>query len=452
MDGKILIVEDDAGFGTMLQKWFQRNGFSTKWCMNVAAAQDALSEEEYDMVLSDLRLPDKDGIMLLSWLKDRGSEVPVIIMTGYGEVQTAVSAIKMGAFDFLEKPINPSVLQQKIEAVFNPPAPKQKSATTSEKKKTESTEKKRLFVRGQSPASIQMYNHVDLVAPTQLSVMITGESGTGKEHVARLIHERSPRAGAPFIAVDCGGLSPELAPSELFGHRKGSFTSAVENKTGFFAEAQGGTLFLDEVGNLPYGVQMQMLRALQEKKIRPVGAATDMDVDVRIVTATNENLEKAIAAGNFREDLYHRLNEFMIHVPPLRDCPENIRLFADHFREEANAELDKNIESISPEALAKMEQYAWPGNLRELRNVVRRAALFTTGSAITPDSLPPLHEKPIEETRPAQPSATTTPNNERERIERALQQANGNKSQAARLLGIDRKTLYNKLHSLGMDL
>ena len=452
MNGKILIVEDDIGFGTMLQKWFERNGFSVKWCMNVLSAQEMLSEDTYDVVLSDLRLPDKDGIMLLSWLKDNGMNTPVIIMTGYGEVQTAVSAIKLGAFDFLEKPINPSVLKQKIDAVFNAPASDEKVEKTPGKKKPAAVGIPSI-VEGKSPASAQMYNHIDLVAPTQMSVMIIGESGTGKEHVARMIHERSVRAGAPFIAVDCGSLSMELAPSELFGHKKGSFTSAIENKTGFFVEANGGTLFLDEVGNLPYGVQMQLLRALQEKKIRPVGTSTDIEVDVRIVTATNENLEKAILAGTFREDLYHRLNEFMIQVPPLRHCVENIQLFALHFLGEANAELDKNIKSISAEALIKMEQYSWPGNLRELRNVIRRSALFAVGDTITPDSLPVLNEKLLETPSPTS-NIPVVPNtgNEKERIMQALEKAKGNKSLAARLLGVDRKTLYNKIHQYDIDL
>ncbi len=433
----------------MLQKWFEKNGLTARWCTGMVSAQEALFESAYDIVLSDLRLPDGDGIMLLTWLNERQLSVPVIIMTGYGEIQTAVSAIKLGAYDFLEKPINPSILAQKIETAFKDKPteePHQKKHTKEYKKE----EKRNTTVEGRSPLSTRMYSFINTVAPTQMAVMIIGESGTGKEHAARMIHERSARANGPFIAVDCGGLSMELAPSELFGHKKGSFTSAIEDKTGFFAEANGGTLFLDEVGNLPYGVQMQLLRTLQEKKIRPVGTATDLDVDVRIVTATNENLEKAIAAGNFREDLYHRLNEFMIEVPPLRSCKDDIPLYAEHFVSEANAELDKKIKFISAKVFSRLETYSWPGNLRELRNVIRRSVLFSTGDTITLESLPFLSDKTIELSKEADVSLNVSPEEEKEKIKLALEKTKGNKSKAAILLRIDRKTLYNKIHKYGL--
>lgn len=444
MDGKILIVEDDTSFGTMLQKWFEKNGFSAKWCLGMLSAQDALSNSMYDVVLSDLRLSDGDGIMLLSWMLERQLFIPTIIMTGYAEIQTAVSAIKLGAFDFLEKSINPSILAQKVEAALQQKhqekTPHKKARQQANKEKSRTT-----TVKGQSVFSLQMYSFIETVAPTQMAVMIIGESGTGKEHVARLIHEQSTRADGPFIAVDCGSLSMDLAPSELFGHKKGSFTSAIEDKKGFFVEANGGTIFLDEVGNLPYGVQMQMLRSLQEKKIRPVGTASDVSVDVRIVAATNENLEKAILSGNFREDLYHRLNEFMIEVPSLRNCKDDISLYADHFIAEANVELDKKVKFISETVLSRLQNYSWPGNLRELRNVIRRAVLFSSGDTITLDSLPFLSEKTVEIRKEADVSLSLSSEEEKERIIRAIEKTGGNKSKAAILLGIDRKTLYNKI-------
>lgn len=448
---RILIVEDDHSFGAMLQKWFERNGFSATLCSGMVAAQEAfIQAEPYQVVLSDLRLPDGDGIMLLNWLKEKRLSVPVIIMTGYGEVQTAVSAIKLGAFDFLEKPINPDILSKKIEAAFET---RQEKATPPEREAIpkKSVTKPKGFVEGQSPLSAQMYTHIDLVAPTRMAVMIIGESGTGKEHVARLIHTRSNRAEGPFIAVDCGSLSIELAPSELFGHKKGSFTSAIEDKTGFFREAHGGTLFLDEVGNLSHGVQMQLLRTLQEKKVRPVGTSTDLEVDVRIITATNEDLEKAIEKGNFREDLYHRLNEFMIRVPSLRESAGDVPAYADYFREEANRELGKQVVTISPEALVVLKNYSWPGNLRELRNVIRRAVLFTSGDSISADSLPVLTMKK-ETLQPKDISLSVEPEEEKERILRALEQVKGNKTKAAILLQIDRKTLYNKMHQYNIGL
>lgn len=456
MKGKILIVEDDTAFGKMMQKWFERNDFSVHWCTDIKSAQEALTRKAYDVVLSDLRLPDGDGIMLLQWMKDRKIDTPVIILTGYGEVQTAVSAIKLGAFDFLEKPVNPSVLKQKIDSVFQYAHEEKKESDKISRKKTNHVEtvKSSLIpsiVKGKSPLLQEMYEYIALVAPTPMSVMILGESGTGKEYVARMIHEQSTRARGPFVAVDCGGLSMELAPSELFGHKKGSFTSALEDKTGFFVEAEGGTLFLDEVGNLPYGVQMQLLRTLQEKRIRPVGSMTDVDVDVRIVAATNEDLGKAILDGKFREDLYHRLNEFTIKVPPLREYPEDIPLYAAHFIKEANIELERNIQSISSEALQQLKCYSWPGNLRELRNVIRRTVLFTTGDTITTVNLPSKEEETRKEIE-KEMGLTMDADEEKERIVRALKKANGNKSLAARLLQIDRKTLYNKIRLYNLDL
>ncbi|MDD4778399.1 MAG: sigma-54 dependent transcriptional regulator [Fermentimonas sp.] len=461
MNGKILIVEDDRSFGSMLLKWFERNGISAILCNGMLSAQEKLSEQEpFDVVLSDLRLPDGDGIMLLSWLKEEKKSIPFIIMTGYGEIQTAVSAIKLGAFDFLEKPINPSVLTQKIESALvsvNTEKYSAKKRTDSSKSDASPIKKKPSdygvkIVVGKSALSKQMYSYIDLVAPTQMSVMIVGESGTGKEHVARMIHERSARAKGPFIAVDCGSLSTELAPSELFGHKKGSFTSAIEDKTGFFRDANGGTLFLDEVGNLPYGVQMQMLRSLQEKKIRSIGTSADIDVDVRILTATNENLELAISEGKFREDLYHRLNEFMIRVPSLRECTEDIKLYADHFREEANTELDKSVKYITGEAMERLEQCDWPGNLRELRNVIRRSVLFSLSDEITSENLPILNKSMREIEDDSDIILFPKPENEKEKIISALKKTNGNKTRAAILLNIDRKTLYNKIHLFNIEL
>lgn len=461
MSGKILIVEDDLSFGSMLLKWFERNGISATLCNGILSAQEKLSEPEpFDIVLSDLRLPDGDGIMLLSWLKEKNKSIPFIIMTGYGEIQTAVSAIKLGAFDFLEKPINPSVLTQKIESAFESVKAEKNigSKSTESTKIKESSQRIKLndsglkIVEGKSILSKQMYSYIDLVAPTQMSVMIVGESGTGKEHVARMIHERSTRDKAPFIAVDCGSLSTELAPSELFGHKKGSFTSAIEDKTGFFRDANGGTLFLDEVGNLPYGVQMQMLRSLQEKKIRSIGTSIDIDVDVRIITATNENLELAISEGKFREDLYHRLNEFKIRVPSLRESVEDIQLYADHFREEANIELDKNVKYITREAMERLEHYDWPGNLRELRNVIRRSVLFSLSDEISTENLPVLNKSTREIDYVSDIMIFPKPENEKEKIINALKKTNGNKTKAAILLNIDRKTLYNKIHLYNIEL
>ena len=338
---KILIIEDDAAYGLTISNWAKKNGYEPTHCMTMELAKKEILRQNFRIALTDLRLPDGDGIMLLAWIKDKRPDVQVIVMTSYAEIQSAVSAIKLGAFDYLEKPVNPRILKEKIEqAMQNAPLPSPRVSVSQKKQRDgdEDRDGNRVgnIVYGESPASKQLYDYIRIVAPTNMSVLIVGESGTGKEHAAHMIHEYSPRSAAPFIAVDCGSLSRELAPSELFGHLKGAFTSAVANKKGVFEVANGGTVFLDEVGNLPYDVQIQLLRALQERKIRPVGAANDITIDVRIIVATNENLEAAIAAGRFREDLYHRLDEFMLRMPPLRERHGDLPRYVEHFLENAN--------------------------------------------------------------------------------------------------------------------
>lgn len=433
-----MIVDDDVAFGVMLRTWFQRNNWDTVLASSLDQAVQESKSMQFDLILSDLRLPDGDGIMFLTYLREKKIATPFIIMTGYADVQTAVDAIKLGAFDYLRKPINPAVLQDKIELALRQDKKEAKEA------KTRPAEETRTVVKGKSPVIQRVYTHVALVAPTKMSVLILGESGTGKEYIARMIHEQSGRRDKPFIAVDCGSLSKELAPSELFGHLKGSFTSAIADKKGVFEEAKGGTVFLDEVGNLPYDVQKQLLRALQEQKVRPVGSAQDVKVDVRIVAATNEDLEKAIEEGNFRQDLYHRINEFSIEVPPLRDRIEDLEEFSYHFLALANEELGKDVRHISAKAIEKMQQHRWDGNLRELRNVIRRATLFAENQEITEENLPVLMSR-VQKKQENEDMALQ-PGNEKEQILAALRKARGNKTIAARLLQIDRKTLYNKMH------
>ena len=448
MAKKILIVDDDVSYGVMLRTWFQKNSWEVSLASNLEQALKASSNSQYDLILSDLRLPDGDGIMFLTSLREDNVTTPFIIMTGYADVQTAVNAIKLGAFDYLKKPIIPEILQEKIDLAIK----QDKKDKEEQKDKKEKKDKKEvgMMVKGNSSVIQRVYNHVKLVAPTKMSVLILGESGTGKEYIARMIHEQSGRKDKPFIAVDCGSLSMELAPSELFGHMKGSFTSAIADKRGVFEEAKGGTVFLDEVGNLPYEVQKQLLRALQEQKVRPVGSTQDINVDVRIVAATNEDLEKAIEEGRFRQDLYHRINEFSIEVPPLRDRIEDLEEFAYHFLEQADEELGKDVKHITAEALDNLKQHRWDGNLRELRNVIRRATLFAENQDITVDNLPVLASR-IHKVADDNDMALR-PGDEKEQILAALRKARGNKTVAAKLLEIDRKTLYNKMHLYGIDL
>ncbi len=442
---RILILEDDASYGAMLKTWFVKNDWLVSLVTKVGTAQHELSSNAFNLVLSDLRLPDGDGILLLTWMRENFIMTPFIVMTGYGDVQTAVDAIKLGAFDYLCKPINPSVLQQKIDMALL-----QKEEKKNEKRPVRKMEEKKM-IAGCSAVMQRVYNHVSLVAPTNISVLILGESGTGKEYIARMIHEKSRRASKPFVAVDCGSLSMELAPSELFGHLKGSFTSAISDKRGVFEEAEGGTVFLDEVGNLPYEVQKQLLRALQEQKVRPVGSVVDVKVDVRIIAATNENLERAIEEGRFRQDLYHRINEFSINVPPLRERIEDLEEFAYHFVKQADDELGKSIVSISDEALSILKQQKWSGNLRELRNVIRRSVLFAQNDIIMPEDLPVFSQQK-DAVKQEEENYALQPGNEKEQILSALHKSRGNKTLAAQLLQIDRKTLYNKIHLYNIEL
>ena len=447
---RILIVDDDITFALMLRTWLSKRGFDVETASTVAAARTALSGGRFALVLSDMRLPDQDGIALLQWMSGAGIETPVIVMTSYAEIQNAVRCMKLGARDYVSKPVNPDELLKKIREALEKPveAPAEAKAPRRGAAKTVPALVPLDYIEGRSDASRRLYEYIRLVAPTNMSVLVNGASGTGKEHVAQLIHQNSKRAEKPFVAVDCGAIPRELAASEFFGHVKGSFTGAVSDKKGAFELADGGTLFLDEVGNLTYETQVQLLRALQERRIRPVGGNREIPVDIRLVAATNEDLEAAIARGTFRADLYHRINSFTLRVPCLRDRREDIPLFADFFLDQANRELDKRIVGFEPKAVKALSGYDWPGNLRQLKNTVMSATLLAAGDYITVGDLP--HEI-------TEPSAAGTsfslhdPVSEEEQIRRALAAAGGNKSQAAKLLGIDRKTLYNKMHLYGIE-
>ena len=430
----ILIVEDDTTFAVMLQTWLSKKKFSVASVSGIAAAKKTLIESSVDLVLCDLRLPDGDGIDLLEWVSNRNVNVPLIVMTSYAAIPSAVQAMKLGARDYISKPVNPEDLLQKINEVFNAGVKTGKQIPVSESVPEETND-----LEGQSEAARQLYTYVKLVAPTSMSVLINGASGTGKEYVAKRIHQLSKRSEKPFVAIDCGAIPKELAASEFFGHKKGSFTGAIEDKVGAFIEADGGTIFLDEIGNLSYDVQVQLLRVLQERRVKPIGTTTEVKVDVRLIAATNEDLKAAIKSGAFREDLYHRINEFTIYMPHLCERGEDIPLFANFFLDQANRELEKPVPGFLPEAMERISQYTWPGNLREMRNTVMRAALLAQGNPIRVEHLgiDMNIDKPI--------NILHDPDSERTKIVSALQKCSGNKSKAAAMLGIDRKTLYNKL-------
>lgn len=442
MTQSILIVEDDLTFATMLKTWLGKKGYEVETASTNARARKLLTTRDFSLILSDLRLPDQDGIHLLSWLRDLQKATPVIIMTSYAEIQGAVLAMKEGAADYVSKPVQPDELLKKIKEAISQES--KVVATPKESKENFATQN---FLEGESEAARQLYNYVNMVAPTQMSVLINGASGTGKEYVAHRIHQLSKRADKPFIAIDCGSIPKDLAASEFFGHVKGSFTGALTDKVGAFEEANGGTLFLDEIGNLSYEVQVQLLRALQERRIRRIGSTKEIEVDIRLVSATNENLKESISKGNFREDLYHRINEFTLRMPALKDRQEDILLFANFFLDQANRELDRHLIGFDAAASEAMQNYSWPGNLRQLKNIVKRATLLAQGDFI---SIRELGDEILEHATPDAQQMQHSfvlhdEETEKQRILNALQQTGNNKTKAAQLLGVDRKTLYNKL-------
>ena len=429
----VLIVEVDRVYARATTNWLVKNGINARYVLSVDAAKDFLNNYDVDLVLSNICLNNGNGMELLDWMNIHGYRIPFLIMTGYGDIPGAVEAVKKGAVDYLPKPVQTEKVLDIIRKAL-------------ERKRGNSNTKQK-FYTSKSPLALRLQEHIRLVAPVDtLAVLIRGASGTGKEYVARQIHALSGRADAPFIAVDCGVLPKELAASELFGYVKGTFTGATENKTGMFAAANHGTLFLDEVGNLNAEVQRALLRALQEKRYRPVGGKEEIQTDIRLVAATNENLEKAIAEGRFREDLFHRLNEFPLHVPLLAECIEDIIPLAEFMLDAANRELGRSVKGFDREVQKRLKAYSWPGNIRELRMVVRRATLLakddwiTTGEIDLSDKGRQLEEYSLNDER-----------TERATILKALEATGNDRKAAARLLGISRSTFYLKLRKYRLD-
>lgn len=433
----LLIIEDDTTFAQLLEVFLTKNHHQVHAVVNVQQANKVLDQQEFDLLLIDYRLPDGTGLDVLTKVREKGIVVPVIIMTSFNDVRTAVKSIQLGAFDYITKPVNPDELLM----IINNSLLKKES-----KNKLQSGELSD-FIKGKSTIADKLYAHIDLVAPTDMSVIIQGESGTGKEYAARTLHLQSKRKDKPFVAIDCGALSRELATSEFFGHVKGAFTGALNDKKGQFEAANGGTLFLDEIGNLSYEVQIKLLRALQERTIQPLGSTKQIKVDVRIIAATNDDLTKSIQQGEFREDLYHRINEFKIQLPPLRERGKDLELFIAHFITLANQELQRNVKNISADAKSLLLQYDWPGNLRELRNVIKRMVLLSPGEEASLAALPDEMIIAINQSPISSHSDLKAINevNEKALITETLIKVKYNKSQAAKLLNIDRKTLYAKM-------
>lgn len=478
---KILIIEDDLDMGFLLKKFLTKNGYEVVTVVNGKHGIAAFESNQPDLVLCDYRLGDMEGVEVLKRIKDIEPTVPFIIMTGYSDIRTAVNVMKMGAFDYLAKPLLPDETLQIVKRALS--SQNQVAHFIVDEESTTSTFPiitraktnvgKSDYVFGKSPHSRELLRQIDLVAPTNYSVIIYGESGAGKEAIAQTIHKKSKRSKQPFIAMDCGAISKELAGSELFGHEKGSFTGALTTKIGHFELANGGTIFLDEITNLPYDIQSSLLRVVQERKIKRVGGNKEIPIDVRIIVASNENLNEAYKKGKFREDLFHRFNEFHLTVAALRDRKEDLLMYANFFLNIANQEVGKNVEGFTSEVEELFLKYPWYGNLREMKNVVRRAVLLTEGTAVEAKFLPfeisnytrtamaiaddkteSIIESPVIafiETREEKPDLKSVALlAEYDLIIKVLKEVNYNKSKAAQNLNIDRKTLYNKMKAYNM--
>jgi two-component system, NtrC family, response regulator HydG len=494
MTKRILVIDDDTDICLLLRRFLTKNGYEVALAHTGEEGLATLDTFNPDLVMTDFKLGDIDGVTILSRIKAKLPHVVVIIITGYSDIKVAINVMKQGAYDYITKPLFPDeilITLQKALAEADEEKVVTENKTNHVVKATSSTTKRSSstpYLFGEGPESQYLYRQVDLVAPTNYSVIIYGESGSGKEAVAQEIHKRSKRAAGPFVAMDCGAISRELSASELFGHEKGSFTGALDKKIGHFEMANGGTLFLDEVGNLPYDVQVSLLRVVQERKVRRIGGSKEIEIDVRIIVASNERLLEAARKNNFREDLYYRFNEFSIDVPPLRSRKSDIMIFAQFFLEKTNAELNKNVKGFKEDAETAFMEYPWPGNLREMRNVIKRATLMTDteyiDARILPFELlnynrllkfdnpsevnnyvpePTYYVQPVPQAvhinppvvipQPVTNSSDTvnlkvaSSEAEYEVIINALRKVNFNKSKAAELLGIDRKTLYNKMRN-----
>ncbi len=466
MNKSILIIDDDADMCILLTRFLTKNGYIADFAHSGNKGIEKFKAGSFDIVLCDYRLGDKkDGKDILLEIKQHNPQTIVLIITGYSDIKTAVDVIKAGAYDYITKPLIPDEVLNVLKAALNQQGNYETSTTYSNTATSVNhSNKKNHFINteflvGEAPATKALYNQIEIVAPTNYSVILNGESGTGKEVIAKTIHELSSRKSHPFIAMDCGTLSKELAGSELFGHMKGAFTGAINDKEGHFELANGGTLFLDEVANLSPEIQASLLRVIQERKFKRIGGTKEIEVNVRIIVATNENLQDAYRNGKFREDLYHRFNEFSIDLPPLRNRKEDIPTFAIFFLQKTNNELNKNLEGFEDEVMKMFTNYSWPGNLREFRNVIRRSVLLSKEGKISTTTLPAeitgfVSQKGSEvviNTEVVKPALMdlkdTASKAEYEAIMQVLKDVNFNKTKAAELLKIDRKTLYNKIKS-----
>ncbi len=451
-NGALLVVDDDADMRAMLQAALQSRGHGVELASNLHEALDVLHDHDVDTVITDLKLDGESGLTVCRKSAELRPDVPVIVITAFGSMDSAVAAIRAGAYDFINKPIDLEALTLTV-----------RRAVEHHRLKRELQRLKESGARrgplgrlvGDSPPMRRVYDLVERVADSDASILITGESGTGKELVARALHENSSRRTGPFVAVNCAAISAQLLESELFGHVRGAFTDAKTDRTGLFVEANGGTLFLDEIGEMPLEMQSKLLRALQERKVRPVGGSREISFDTRIVAATNKDIDAAVERNEFREDLFYRINVVRIAVPPLRSRGGDILELAQGFLDKFGRQSSKRVEGFVSDAARKLLDYDWPGNVRELENVVERAVTLTRFDKITVEDLPERVREHKSDTFvvPAEDPEylPTLDELERRYIARVLKVVNGNKTQAAKVLGVDRRTLYRKLERYDED-
>lgn len=442
----VLIVEDERSMGDMLMTDFRLRGTDSQWCANADEAMRALRQKDYDVVLTDVNMPGTSGLQLCDYITRDYPDIPVIVMTAFGNLDNAISAIRAGAYDFVTKPVEMELLALTINR-----AVKQRRLHSQVKQLRERATMPQRYgdLIGDSPPMLDLYDQLQRIADSETSILLTGESGTGKELVARTLHDKSRRAGKPFVAVNCGALPETLLESELFGHVKGAFTDARTDRKGLFLEADGGTLFLDEIGEMPISMQVKLLRVLEENAIRPVGGDREVKTDVRLLTATNRDLATAIEENRFREDLYYRINVIQIELPPLRSRGTDTLRIANHFVKQFAARANRDCDGVADATAERLLNYSWPGNIRELRNVMERAVALTRHDQIVVEDLPDrirnfqTRQFLVDGTDPAELLPLETI--ERRYILHVLESVEGNKSTAARILGLDRKTLYRKL-------
>jgi two-component system, NtrC family, response regulator AtoC len=452
MKAKVLIVDDDTSMCELLAEGLVQHGYEARWNASAQQALKQLAEQDFDVVLTDINMRDMSGLELCQKATEAHPELPVIVITAFGSMETAVQAIRAGAYDFITKPFDIDVVAIAIER-----AVKHGVLTRAVKRLQRAVDESRRFdeLLGASPAMKEVYDLLERVGESESTVLISGESGTGKELVARALHRRSKRSGGPFVAINCAAMPEQLLESELFGHTKGAFTDARSARPGLFVQAKGGTIFLDEIGDMPVGLQPKLLRALQERTVRPVGGDTETAIDVRVVAASNRDLETAIEERKFREDLYYRINVIHVELPPLRARGADVLLLATHYLQHFAAQSQKDVRSLTSEAAEKLSAYAWPGNVRELANCMERAVALTRNESIGVADLP-------EKIRSYRTShvlvAATDPSElvpmeevEKRYILRVLEAVGGNKTLAAQVLGLDRKTLYRKLDRYGSE-